>query len=226
MSTIRILVVDDHAVFAEAIATRLGAEPDLAVVGTAGSATSAVAAVESLRPDVVLLDVELGRDDGIELASALRGISPSLVIVFVTCVNDATLASEAIRAGASAWVTKDGPVSDLLSAIRGAVQGESWIPGKILTAVLKELLASRRALDRDAERLARLTPRERAVLDCMADGLDRQSVARRLYLSTNTVRTHVQSILTKLQVHSSLEAVTLALRVRADEQPAWREVRA
>ena len=215
VKVLRVLIVDDHRVFAEAIASRLQVEADLHVVGQANTAAQALDAVETLDPDVVLLDVELGGDDGIDLASRLRATYPSLAIIVVSFLTDPVRVGEAVRAGAAGWVTKDAPTEELLGAIRGVAVGESWIPPRLLTGVLRDLLTTRRLVDEDEERLGRLTPRERSVLDMMADGLDRSAIAERMFLSTNTVRTHVQNIFAKLHVRSSLEAVALALRVRS-----------
>jgi DNA-binding NarL/FixJ family response regulator len=215
VKVLRVLIVDDHRVFAEAIASRLEVEADLRVVGQANTAAQALDAVETLDPDVVLMDVELGGDDGIDLASRLRASYPSLAIIVVSFLTDPVRVGEAVRAGAAGWVTKDAPTEELLGAIRGVAVGESWIPPRLLTGVLRDLLTTRRLVDEDEERLGRLTPRERSVLDMMADGLDRSAIAERMFLSTNTVRTHVQNIFAKLHVRSSLEAVALALRVRS-----------
>jgi len=216
---IRVLIVDDHRVFAEAIATRIEAEPDLTVVGTAADAREAVTATAELRPDLVLMDVELeGGDDGIDLTARLVGADDDLKVVVVSCLSDAVRVRDAVVAGAMGWVTKDAPTEDLLAAMRGASRGESWIPPAILTGVFRELLTARREASEDEQVLSRLTARERNVLECLADGLDRSAIAEKLFLSTNTVRTHIQNVLTKLGVHSSLEAVALALRVR-DSSP-------
>ena len=220
MKAIRVLIVDDHRVFAEAIAARLQTEPDLRVVGQANTAAQALDAVETLDPDVVLMDVELGADDGIELAGRLRATYPTLAVIVVSFLTDTARVGQAVRAGAAGWVTKDAPTEELLGAIRGVAVGESWIPPRLLTGVLRELLTTRRMVDEDEERLVRLTPRERTVLDMMADGLDRSAIAERMFLSTNTVRTHVQNIFAKLNVRSSLEAVALALRVRSSQPVA------
>ena len=215
VKVLRVLIVDDHRVFAEAIASRLQVEADLSVVGQANTAAQALDAVETLDPDVVLMDVELGADDGIDLTARLRAADPELAIIVVSFLTDPVRVGEAVRAGAAGWVTKDAPTEQLLGAIRGVADGESWIPPRLLTGVLRDLLTTRRLVDEDEERLARLTPRERSVLDMMADGLDRSAIAERMFLSTNTVRTHVQNIFAKLHVRSSLEAVALALRVRS-----------
>ena len=220
VKVLRVLIVDDHRVFAEAIASRLQAEADLSVVGQANTAAQALDAVETLDPDVVLMDVELGGDDGIDLAARLRAAYPALAIIVVSFLTDPVRVGEAVRAGAAGWVTKDAPTEELLGAIRGVAVGESWIPPRLLTGVLRDLLTTRRLVDEDEERLGRLTPRERSVLDMMADGLDRSAIAERMFLSTNTVRTHVQNIFAKLHVRSSLEAVALALRVRSSRPVA------
>jgi DNA-binding NarL/FixJ family response regulator len=211
-SMLKVFVVDDFTVVAEALRTRLSAEPDLEVVGTATSVAAAEAAIERLAPDVVIVDVVLGDGDGLELAARLRQRRPELRVVVVTCHDDVDTAARAVRAGASALVPKDGAVADLTTAIRGALREESYLPPRLLTGVLNALQHEASAQSKDAELIARLTPRERDVLSCMVMGLDRAGVARELVLSVDTVRTHAQSMFLKLNVHSRLEAVSAALR--------------
>lgn len=212
VETLKVLIVDDHPVLAEALATRLNAEPDLRVIGTAHSAPSAESAVDRLAPDVVVLDVELGDSDGLELAADLRERHPDLRVVVVTCHDDVPTATRAVRVGAYGLVTKDASVDHLTAAIRGAVRGESHLPPHLLTGVLRELQDQAAERNQYAKMLDRLTPRERDVLACMVRGLDRAGIARELFLSVDTVRTHTQNLFAKLQVHSGLEAVSLALR--------------
>jgi DNA-binding NarL/FixJ family response regulator len=209
---VRVLVVDDHQVFAEALSALLNAEPDFEVVGTASTTGAATAAAASHVPDIAVVDVELGGADGVELAGRLRGDHPGLKVVCVTCLEDASRVVDAVRAGASAWVIKDASFDELAGAIRGAMRGESWIPPKLLTGVLSQMQGNQKEADEFEKRLSRLTDREHEVLRCMVAGLDRASIARQLFLSKNTIRTHTQNILAKLEVHSSLEAVALALR--------------
>lgn len=206
----RVVVVDDHPIFAEALRERLSAEPDINVVATAADGRSALTAVATLQPDVVTLDIHLGDEDGVAVGAQLLDVAPRLLLIAVTCVDDPRVAVEAVWAGVRAWVPKDMGVDFLLSAIRGAVQGHSWFAPAMLGQVLP-LLAGRGSVNRYGERLTALTDRERQILECLVDGLDRRAIADRLSLSVNTVRTHVQSVLTKLHVHSSLEAVALAL---------------
>ena len=212
ISTVRVLVVDDHQVFADALSVRLGAEPDLEVVGVAHSGADAEHLARRHAPDVVILDVELGDADGLELAPRLLDGHPERRIVVATAHDTAEVATRSIRAGVRGFVSKDGGFDDLLRAVRGVIRGETWIPPRLLTSVLDDL---RDQGDRNREfeaLMGLLTPRERDVLACMVSGLDRASVARELGLSIDTVRTHTQNMFAKLHVHSVLEAVGLAVR--------------
>jgi DNA-binding NarL/FixJ family response regulator len=209
MQRTRIVVIDDHPVFAEALKARLSAEPDMDVVGTAASSREALALVAGVRPDLVTLDIQLGREDGLALCEEMLESVSTLLIVAVTCVDDAARAVEAVRMGVRGWVAKDRSTHSLLAAIRGAAVGESWFPPGLLGRMLPELVRTSGATPVDA-RLRQLTEREYEILQCMVDGLDRHSIADHLVLSLNTVRTHAQRVLAKLGVHSSLEAVAVA----------------
>ena len=202
----RLLLVDDHRAFAGALAHRLGAEPDLEVVGVAATAAEAEVLAGSLAPDLALVDVELGVDDGLALAARLTGLEPGPAVVVVTAHTDEGTATRASEAGATGFVAKDAPVDQLLAAIRGALTGDSR-PSR-LTGDSRPS----RPPDFQPDPLARLTAREREVLGLLVAGLDRSAIGARLFLSPNTVRTHIQNVLRKLDVHSSIEAVGLALR--------------
>ena len=212
MSEVRVLVADDHRAFADAIAIRLEAEPDIAVVGVAGTAASAEEMARSLQPDVIVLDVEFGDGDGIEVARRLREEAPQVRIVVVTFHDDTLTASSAARAGVAGFLAKDASTEELVGAIRIAARGGTWIHERVLGRVLEELAQGSPRRTPEQELFDRLTQREADVLDGMIRGLDRASIGRELYLSTNTVRTHTRNLLAKLGVHSSLEAVALALR--------------
>src|SRR5438034_7612667 len=121
---VRVMVVDDHQVFAEALSALLNAEPDFEVVATAATTGAATAAAAAQNPDIAVVDVELGGADGVELAGRLREEHPSLKVVCVTCLEDASRVVDAVRAGASAWVIKDASFDELASAIRGALRGD------------------------------------------------------------------------------------------------------
>jgi len=209
---LRIVVADHHRVFVEALRARLDREPDIVVVGTSHSAAGASAMARSLRPDVLLLDARFADGDGLEVAARLSRDLPGTRVVVVTEHDDSATASDAVRAGVSGFLSKDASGSELLQAIRAAADGHVWIQPRILRPVLDDLASRAPRLTADQERVARLTERELEVLRLMVDGQDRASIARRLCLSTNTVRTHVRNLFAKLEVNSSLEAVTLAMR--------------
>lgn len=237
MVRIRVLVVDDHRIFAESLAAALAAEPDVEV-SAAGSGPAALrclerAVAEGRRFDVMLVDADLGAvaggvpgqrepgsgsgppppaSDGIALVAGVRVSHPGVRTVVLAERDDPRRAALALQAGASGWVAKDCSLSRLLAVIRGVLREETHLPPALLTGVLRELTAARKHRT-DSERLVEsLTPREHEVLRCMVAGLGRKDVAARLFLSPHTVRTHMQNVLGKLGVHSTLAAVALARR--------------
>ena len=216
------LVVDDHAMFAEALAAGLAAANGIEVAGTACDSERALLLVRSLQPDVVTIDANLGDQDGVELARELHTSARSPRIVMVTCVDDVDRILQGIWAGVVAWVPKETPTSTLIDVIRGVAHGHGWLPPELTGDVLRTIVSASGGQPPDATRLAALTPRERQVLRCMVAGLDRGATAAHLGLSLNTIRTHAQSVLTKLHVHSALEAVSVALScgMRPDGVPA------
>ncbi|MGW7817051.1 LuxR C-terminal-related transcriptional regulator [Streptomyces puniciscabiei] len=237
MVRIRVLVVDDHRIFAESLAAALAAEPDVDV-SAAGSGPAALrclerAAGEGRRFDVLLVDSDLGGHvpgtrpavpvpvqeggedglvDGISLVAGVRAAQPAVRIVVLAEMDDPRRAALALQAGASGWVAKDCSLSRLLTVIRGVLRDETHLPPALLTGVLRELTAARRHRTESERLVESLTPREREVLRCMVAGLGRKAVAERLFLSPHTVRTHMQNVLGKLGVHSTLAAVALARR--------------
>ncbi|MFJ6797806.1 LuxR C-terminal-related transcriptional regulator [Streptomyces sp. NPDC091268] len=238
MVRIRVLVVDDHRIFAESLAAALAAEPDVDV-SAAGSGPAALrclerAAAEGRRFDVLLVDADLGAvvgavpaqresgsgpgagpppgSDGIALVAGVRVAYPGVRTVVLAERDDPRRAALALQAGACGWVAKDCSLSRLLAVVRGVLREETHLPPALLTGVLRELTAARKHRT-DSERLVEsLTPRELEVLRCMVAGLGRKDVAARLFLSPHTVRTHMQNVLGKLGVHSTLAAVALARR--------------
>ena len=209
---IRIAVVDDHRVFAEALAGRLSVEPDLTVVGTAGSCHEALDLFSHHQIDVVTLDLDLGCEDGLALGRLLRDRWPDLAIVVVTAAADDVRAGEAMLIGVRGWAAKQGAIAALLVAVRGAARGETHLPPELLTRVLVSLSERGGSSTPEADAIGLLTARELDVLRCLMEGLSRNELGAILHVSPNTVRTHVQSILRKLNVHSALRAVAFARR--------------
>ena len=229
MQRIRVLVVDDHRIFAESLAAALAAEHDVEVTA-AGNTQAAerhlARATAAGRPfGVLLIDVglssaappdgpphEAGRHRPGELLPDLLHHWPELRIVMLAERDDPHLAAVALQAGANGWVAKDCSLSRLLQVLRGVLRGETHLPPALLTGVLRELTTTRKHRTESEQLVSALTPREHEVLRCMVGGLGRKAVAERLFLSPHTVRTHMQNVLGKLGVHSTLAAVALARR--------------
>ena len=198
---ISILIVDDHRMFAQSLARLVALESDMEVVGTAFTAADAVAAAAEQHPDVCLIDYALPDRDGASLAVELRKMLPSVRIAMLTGVTRPSTAKAAREAGCDAFVTKDDAADDLVETIRRVAAGDTDLSHDIATAL------------RDSTEAAvnyGLTNRELEVLGMMAQGASTTDIASTFVVSNNTVRTHVQRIITKLGAHSKLEAVAVA----------------
>lgn len=234
MDRIRVLVVDGHRIFAESLATALTAEQDVEAHAV-GSVPAALHLLERKRAgneppfDVLLIDADLegaieppGNAAGAASAGSPNGAAPLLTTVLQRCpasrtvmlaaYDDPVRAAQALAAGAHGWVAKDSSLARLLAVLRGVLRDETHVSPALLTGVLRELTRDRRHRDEHQRLVESLTPRELEVLRCMLAGLGRKAVAERLYLSPHTVRTHMQNVLSKLGVHSTLAAVALARR--------------
>ncbi|MFP3960896.1 response regulator transcription factor [Actinomadura fulvescens] len=221
MQLIRVLIVDDHALFAEALSARLGREPDLVILPVAADVRRALALTATERPHVIVLDLTLGPENGLDVLDRVREHHPDVRVVVLTAMSDVNAIVQAIRRGAVGWLSKTESADLVSQVIRGAARRGGWIPPEVLGDVLRRLMDDAPEPNGGAQLLADLTPREREVLQCMVDGLNRVEIADRLGLSANTVRTHTQNLLAKLDMHSALEAITLAMR--AGMRPGRRE---
>jgi DNA-binding NarL/FixJ family response regulator len=207
----QLLVVDDYVSFAEALACRLDIEPGLSASAVTTIEQTRVALAER-RFDAVLLDIDLDGMDGIEFAGEALSANPGMRIVVVTAGRDESRIVEAVQIGVSGWVLKNDPIEHLLSVVWGALRGETWIPPRLLTYVLTELKSAQSERAEIAALLATLSPRETQVLGCLAAGMSADAIAGQLFLSRNTIRTHIHNMLRKLHVHSVLAAAALARR--------------
>jgi DNA-binding NarL/FixJ family response regulator len=205
---VRVVIVDDHVLFAEVLRSYLLRE-GAAAVDLVASGYEALGVVESCGPDIALVDLGLPDLDGLTLGAMIRERHPDVAVVAVTGVNDARIVRDAVRAGFAGYLTKQTPVGRFGEAIAEILAGRGIFPDHLASVGNGEA----RPASREAAAVASsLTNREREVLELLADGLDSAAIARALGIEPNTVRTHVQQILTKLQVSSRLEAVTFATR--------------
>jgi len=210
VSDISVLIVDDHQTFAEALRSLLSREADLHPVWIARSVPEARVLLGRYQPAVVVLDLLLADGSGLQVVDHVREESAGSRMLVLTGFTSLEPAVAALQRGVLGWLPKTVDPDRLVAAIRGVARGEAWLAPDLLGDVLPRLVAQPGNAPRDP--LAALTPREREVLQCMVDGLSRGEIASRLYLSANTVRTHTQNLLAKLEVHSTLESVALALR--------------
>ncbi len=202
----RVLIVDDHEVLAASLAQVLDHEPDLTVVGAAGTLEKARALLATEAPDVVLLDHRLPDGDGVEAIPDLLALRPEASIVVLTATTADHVLVAAIEGGASGFVSKTRGLDEVTSAVRAAAAGESVISPEMLARLLPRLHR------REAEPRDTLTEREREVLQLLAEGLSNAAIAERLFVSVHTVRNHVANLSTKLGAHSKLEALSIAVR--------------
>jgi DNA-binding NarL/FixJ family response regulator len=205
--SIRVLVVDDHAVLASSLAHVLDAESDLTCVGVANTLERARTLIQTTSPDVMLLDHRLPDGDGVAAIGELRALRPDLKIVVLTASAADHVLVQAIEAGASGFISKTRSLNEVTSAVRAAASGEALISPEMLARLLPRL--SRTG---NGARPQELTEREREVLNLLADGLTNAAIADRLVVSVHTVRNHIANLSAKLGAHSKLEALSIAVR--------------
>jgi DNA-binding NarL/FixJ family response regulator len=207
-AAIRVVVADDHPVVREGLRSFLSSRPGIDVVGEAGSADEVVSVVESLTPDVVLVDLVMP-GGGIEAIGRLAALpQPPRAIVLTSFVGDDKVLP-ALRAGAAGYLLKDVDPADLEAAVRTVHRGGSVLGPAVAPRVLDQATSTRPA---DDDRIAELTPREREVLTLLGQGMSNRQIAEALYVAEKTVKTHMSSILTKLRVTDRTQAALYAVR--------------
>ena len=197
---IRVMVVDDHPVVRMGLGSMLDGQAGIKVVGTVASGPEALAIMDTLRPDVVLMDLRMPDMDGVDAIVALRSAEPNVKVLVLTNYQMDEDVFNALQAGALGYLVKSAPQEEVINAIRTVNQGKACIPPGIAAKL--------------AERIGRstLSPRETEVLLLVARGLTNKEIGARLFISDKTVRNHVISVMGKLQAKHRTEAVTIAIR--------------
>ncbi|MGY1633721.1 response regulator [Geodermatophilus sp. SYSU D01186] len=202
---LRVLVVDDHRAFAEMLALALQAG-GMDVVGTASSAAQAVSSAEQTQPDVVVMDIQMPREDGLSAARRLRQVAPRAVIAVVTAHRDPEWVVRATQAGASAFIPKDGSLAEMLDVLGRVRAGQMLVAPSTFSAAPTAGSGPAQL----EEPPPQLTRREQEVLDCLGRGMQVKSIARVLGITVETCRGYVKALHSKLGVRSQLEAVVKA----------------
>ncbi|MCS0636928.1 response regulator transcription factor [Streptomyces sp. LP05-1] len=206
---VTVFLLDDHEVVRRGVHDLLDAEPDLTVVGEAGTAEQALARVPALRPQVAVLDVRLPDGDGVSVCRELRSRMPDLACLMLTSFDDEEALLDAIMAGASGYVLKQITGTDLVNAVRTVASGQSMLDPGATARVMARLRGGGRP-EEQSQGLPDLTERERDILALIGEGLTNREIGRRLYLAEKTVKNNISRLLAKLGVERRVQAAVIA----------------
>jgi DNA-binding NarL/FixJ family response regulator len=212
---IQVFLLDDHEIVRRGVKELLEAEPDIAVVGEAATAASALARIPALRPDVAVLDVRLPDGDGVSVCREIRSRMPEVACLMLTSFGDDEALFDAIMAGAAGYVLKQIRGTDLVGAVRTVASGESMLDPEAASKVMARMRdqASR------SDPLAGLTPQERRILELIGEGLTNRQIGERMYLAEKTVKNYVSALFAKLGMERRTQAAAYAAHVFEHQDP-------
>ncbi len=208
---IKILLADDHAILRRGLRALLEREPDMEVLGEAADGRETVKAVETLRPDVVVLDITMPNLNGIEAARQIVAKADGTAIIILSMHSDEGYVLRALRAGARGYLLKDAVEGELIQAIRAVAGGKAYFSPEVSKLLVEDYVSGMRERGLE-DRYDLLTPREREILQVLAEGKSSKDIAKLLDLSTYTVDTHKANIMQKLSLHSMAELILFAVR--------------
>jgi DNA-binding NarL/FixJ family response regulator len=211
---IGVFLLDDHEVVRRGVRDLLEAEPDIRVVGEAGTAASALARIPALKPDVAVLDVRLPDGDGVSVCREIRSRMPEVACLMLTSFSDDDALFEAIMAGAAGYVLKQIRGTDLVGAVRTVATGQSMLDPRAASQVMERL----RDQSRKQDPLAELTGQERKILELIGDGLTNRQIGERMFLAEKTVKNYVSALFAKLGMERRTQAAAYAARIFREEQ--------
>ena len=203
-------IADDQAMVRQGFGALLSAQPDISVVGDAANGRDAVRLVQSLSPDVVLMDVRMPELNGLDAAREILARDTNTKVLMLTTFDVDDYVYAALRAGASGFLLKDAPADELVRAVRVVAAGDALLAPSITRRMIADLVSRHAAPRRSANELARLTPRETEVLELLARGMSNAEIAAGLFVSEETVKTHVGKVFSKLGLRDRAQAVVIA----------------
>lgn len=219
MEKLRVVIIDDHTLFRDGLATILGNEMDIEVVGQGGTAVEAVRIARDLLPEIILLDIDIP-GGGLEAARVIAIDCPVTKIVILTASEDDDHLISALKTGASAYILKGVAARELVRILHAVASGESYVPPALAASLLLEMHESSTHKQKPPENpMNELTEREREILEGLAAGLSNKEIGQKLFLSEKTVKHYMTNILQKLQVRNRVEAALLAQRSAGLNKP-------
>jgi DNA-binding NarL/FixJ family response regulator len=217
---ISVAIIEDHQILVDSLGLMLRYEPDMEFLGAASSLKDGEVLVGNSNPDVLLLDIGLPDGNGLDLIPEINTTSPDTHIVVLTSLSDEATLMRVIDSGISGFVSKNSQLSELLETIRKAADGEIVMPTSLLMGLLMRLPRDKAAAYQDEKGWQRLTVREQEILEMLATGKSGNEIAEELHIAPLTVRTHIRNMMSKMGVHSRLEAVAFGLKNGIIDPPA------
>jgi len=218
------LIVDDHPLFREGVKTLIERTHHFTVVGEAGNGKEALAMVKALKPDVVLLDLSLPDQSGIEVTRQIRTFLPDTRIIIVSMHSKVDLITKAFQAGATGYVVKESATEKLVEGLEAVSKGEYFLDTSLSQKVVSKLAESSARASKSVDaRYESLTPREQEVLRLLVEGLSAKEIADKLFISPKTVENHRTNIMNKLDIHSTMELVRYAAKLGLIDVDQWKE---
>jgi DNA-binding NarL/FixJ family response regulator len=208
----RILLVDDHIIFRKGIGALLATRPDVQVVGEAGNGLEAIEMAGELLPDVILMDINMPKCDGMEATRRIKRELPNVAIVMLTVSENDKDLFEAIKSGAQGYLLKNLEPHQLFDLLERISKGEAALSGVIAAKILKEFARPGAGVPEETKKVDDLTPREKSILQYVSEGKTNREIASTLVISENTVKIHLRNILEKLHLHNRIQAAVYAVR--------------
>ena len=220
---LHVVIVDDHTLFRDGLATILSAEVDIEVVGQGGTAQDAICLAHDLLPEIILLDIDMP-GNGLEAARIIANDCPVTKIVILTASEEDDHLISALKIGARAFILKGVAARELLRILRAVARGESYVPPALAASLLLEMNESSMLSHKQPDSpIDHLTAREREILENLASGMSNKEIGEKLFLSEKTVKHYMTNILQKLQVRNRVEAALLAQKTGKIEKPGKSE---